>query len=165
MRQVFDFRTTPYFSGGILYLGISMVLPGLFITSINILASLPFFLISLIIATTHYRLEVDITNKTYRQYVWLMGLKWGEREPFETIEYMFVKRNKVSQTMNSMLNAREVHSEVYDGFLRFSEKDKVHLATTRTKVNLLKKLTPIANTLQVEILDYSDGTPTVIPTT
>lgn len=148
-----------------MFLGISMVLPGLFISGINILASLPFFLICLIIATTHYRLEVDITNKTYRQYVWLMGLKWGERESFETIEYIFVKRNKVSQTMNSMLNAHEVHYEVFDGFLRFSEKDKVHLATTRTKVMLLKKLTPIANALQVKILDYSEGAPTIIPTT
>ena len=154
-----DFRPSHYFSGSIILLG--LMLPGLLIASINILSTLPFLFISLIIFTTHHRLQVDFKNKVYRQYVWLLGLKRGEKVSFETIEYVFVKKNKVQQSMHSRVSTTTVHSEVYEGFLRFSEKDKIHLITSSKKGPLVKKLITIAGQLNVQILDYSEGTPVV----
>lgn len=160
-----DIRTTAYFSGAIFYLGISMILPGLFMVKIHPLAVLPFFLISIVTLTTHYGLELDVQAKNYREYVWLLGLKLGKWETYDTMEYLFIKRNKESQTIHSRISSRDVHYEVHDGYVRFSEMNKVHLATARNRESLLKTLKPIAKQLHLEILDYSSGTPTIIPIT
>jgi hypothetical protein len=160
-----DIRTGAYFSGAIFYLGIGMILPGLFLTKVYPLAILPFFLISMITLTTHHGLEVDVNAKCYREYVWLLGLKLGQWEIFERMEYIFIKRNKESQTIHSRISSRDLHYEVYNGYLRFSETNKVHVATTRNRESLLKSLKPIAKHLHLEILDYSGGTPIVIPAT
>lgn len=160
-----DIRSGAYFSGAIFYLGIGMILPGIFLTKIHPLAVIPFFLISIVTLTTHHGLEVNAATKCYREYVWLLGMKLGEWKVFERMEYIFIKRNKESQTIHSRISSRDLHYEVHDGYLRFSEKNKVHMASARNKESLLKSLKPIARQLQLEILDYSDGTPTIIPTT
>lgn len=165
MAKPLDIRTGAYFSGAIFYLGIGMILPGFFVAKAYPLAVLPFFLISMITLTTHYGLEVDAPEKCYREYVWLLGLKLGEWENFEKMEYLFIKRNKESQTIHSRISSRDLHYEVHDGYLRFSETNKVHVATARNRESLLKSLKPIATHLHLDILDYSEGTPTIIPTT
>ena len=158
-----DFRTSAYFPGSIIFFGVLILLTGIFMAKIHVLATLPFFLVSFIIFTTYNGLELDVHRKVYRQYVWLLGLKWGEREAFETIQYIFIKRNMVSQTIHSRITSSTIHLEMYDGVLRFSEKDKIKLATSRNKEDLLKKIKPLARKLQLNILDYSEGTPIVIP--
>ncbi len=160
--NVVDFRTSPYFPGSIIFLGVLLPLPGLFIASINILAALPFLFVSLIIFTTHNRLEVDSKNKVYRHYVWLLGLKRGESEAYENMEYLFIKKAKVQQEVHSRVTSMTLHSEVYEGFLRFSETDKIHLITSSKKAILINKLKIIASQLNVQILDYSEGTPVAI---
>jgi len=158
-----DVRTDGYFSGAVFYLGISLILPGLFAMKVHPLAMLPFFLISIITLTTHYGVEMDGGAKSYREYVWLLGLKFGEWHPYEKVEYIFIKRNKKSQTIHSRISSRDLHYEEHDGYLRFSEVNKVHLASAKNRESLLKVLKPIARQLNLEILDYSDGAPTVIP--
>lgn len=150
------FRTGYYFTGGIMFLGVALVLPGIFISKIHILATLPFFLVSVIILTTHYGLEIDITRKLHREYVWLMGLKFGPWEPFMSMEYIFIKKNRVAQTMHSLLNAHETHSEEYDAYLKFTETDKVHLGSAKRKEKLIKRMQGVAHQLQLDIIEYSD---------
>ncbi len=160
--NVVDFRTSRYFPGSIILLGVLLPLPGIFIASINILAALPFLFVSFIILTTHYRLKIDPGNKVYTHYVWLLGLKRGERDAYENIEYLFIKKVKVQQSMHSRVSSTTVHSEVYEGFIRFSEKDKLHLITSSNKAILVKKLKIIADQLSLQILDYAEGTPVAI---
>jgi hypothetical protein len=90
-------------------------------------------LISLIVFTTHYRLTVNFDTKEYHDYVWILGLKNGVKGRFETIEYLFIKKNKVSQTMNLKSLSSTIRKDVYDGYLKFSDKDKIHLLTNDSK--------------------------------
>lgn len=159
--NVLNFRTSLYFSGSIIFLGVLLLIPS-FITRISLIATVPFLFVSLIIFTTHYRLEIDLQRRVYRHYVWLLGMKRGNPESFEKIDYVFIKRNKVSQSMHSRVASSTVHSEVFEGFLRFSEKDKIHLITARKKESLVKKLKIIASQLNTQILDYSEEAPVAI---
>lgn len=134
-------------------MGVSLILT--LLLPIHVLAKVPFLVLGLVFVTSHYRLQIDWARKCYRDYVWVLGLRFGRWESFERIEYLFIKKNQMRQNMNSMLSTTTLHVAVYDGYLRLSEKNKIHLLTSRNKETVLKKLQALASLLQVDILDYT----------
>jgi hypothetical protein len=148
-----DFHTSPYFPGSLRALGASLLLT--IILPTHILAKIPFVLIGVILITSHYRLRFDMINKAYFDYIWVLGLRFGTWEKFEQIEYLFIKRNRMRQNMNSMMSTTTIHTAVYDGYLRISENNKIHLLTSRDKEAVMKKLKALSSLLQVDILDYT----------
>ncbi len=154
-----DFKTSAYFPGTILFLGVLLGIVGLFIVITKTIVGLILILLCLIIFTTHYRLKIDFDSKEFYEYLWILGIKHGDKGKFETMEYLFITKNKISQTMNHMAGSSTLKKEVYDGYLKFSETSKIHLATFDHKKDLLKKLHAISIQLKVGILDYSEGEP------
>ncbi|MBL7851958.1 MAG: hypothetical protein JNN04_13740 [Cyclobacteriaceae bacterium] len=150
-----DFHTSPYFPGSLRALGVSLLLV-LFVPG-HLLVKIPFFLAGIILITSHYRLRFDMVRKAYFDYVWVLGLRFGEWGKFDRIEYLFIKRNRMRQNMNSMMSTTTFHVAVYDGYLRISENNKIHLLTSSNKEVVMKKLKALANLLQVDILDYSSN--------
>lgn len=116
-------------------------------------------MISTIIITTHYRLAINLEDKTYHDYVWMFGLRFGEKGTFEDIQYIFIKKIKVSQTMNSRVSSSTIRKEMFDAYLKFSEENKIHLLTEESKEELLAKLTEISSKINTKIIDYADGDP------
>jgi hypothetical protein len=155
-----DFKTSLYFPltfiffGGLLGVGgIALVVSGSPVIGAVLL------LVGLVLLTTHYRLAINFDKKTYHDYVWILGLKQGEKVRFENIEYLFIKKSRVSQTMSVRVASSTIQKEVYDGYLKFSEKDKIHLLTKDNKNDLIAKLKEISSALKVKIVDYSAGEP------
>jgi len=154
-----DFKTSGYFSGHIIFLGIFLLVVGLVAVFVKPVIGLILLLISLIILTTHYRLNVDLDNKVYHDYLWILGLRNGEKGKFNSMEYLFIKKSSVTQTMQLRVASSTIQKEVYDGYLKFSDLDKVHLLTLDNKADLIKKLKPISEQLKIRIIDYSAATP------
>jgi hypothetical protein len=148
-----DFHTAPYFPGSLRALGVSLLLT--IILPTHILAKIPFVLIGIILITSHYRLRFDMINKAYLDYIWVLGLRFGTWEKFDRIEYLFIKRNRMRQNMNSMMSTTTIHIAVYDGYLRISENNKIHLLTSRDKEAVMKKLKALSSLLQVGVVDYT----------
>jgi len=119
------------------------------------LISIPVSVVGLSIATARLGLLVDINSRTYQEYVSLLGIRFGRKVSFHRIEYLFLKRNNVSQKMSARLASTTVHSEVFDGFIRFSETEKVRVYREKTKDALMKKLLELSARLSVDILDYT----------
>jgi hypothetical protein len=128
----------------------------------SILGGLAILLLCAIIFTTHYRLKVDLNKKEYRDYLWILGLKDGKQYSFDTLEYFFIKKNTVSQTMGLKAANTTVVKEVYDSYLKFSDEEKLHILSSGSKENIIKKLMPVSNSLNIKILDYTDGEAKVI---
>lgn len=154
----YDFKTSGYFPWHILavgvamaILGVSMLIAGLFVAGLIVL------LISLLILTTHYRCRIDFDKKVYHDYLWVLGLKHGEKKEFDDIKYLFIKQSTVSQTMGLRAANTTIQKSVYDGYIKFSETDKMHIVTKDKKESLIQQLRPIATKLQIDILDYSSG--------
>jgi len=154
--KVIDIRTSLYFPGSILFIGVLLLVGSgaLFIIK-GLVGTIP-LLFSAIIFTTHYRLRIDLDSKEYFEYLWILGFKNGEKGKFENIEYLFIKKKKVSQKMNSRASSTIIRSEVYDGYLKFSEENKIHVSTQSTKEKLMNQLSPIASVLNVKIVDYTE---------
>lgn len=61
--------------------------------------------------------------------------------------------------MSMRIASSTIQKEVYDGYLKFSEKDKIHLLTKDNKNDLIAKLKVMSAALKVKIVDYSAGEP------
>lgn len=156
MREI-DFKTLPYFSGTMTFLGVLLLFSGLWMMSVSILVALALVLLSVIIFTTHYRVSIDLEHKTFCDYLWILGFRRGERGRFDNLEYLFIKKNKVSQTMRLKVASTTIRKEVYDGYLKFSDTNKIHLLTMDDKAKLINRLKVIAQQLDSRVIDYSDG--------
>ena len=154
MKKV-DFKTAPYFSGIFIFLGVFLLSVGLLLLSTKIIASFILFFFSLIILTSHYRLSINFDTKTFHDYVWFLGFKNGEKGKFERVEYLFVKKNTVSQKMQLKAANSTIRKEVYDGYLKFSDAEKIHILTKDNKKDVLAKLQEISGKLNTKIVDYS----------
>jgi hypothetical protein len=154
---VVDFKTSWFFSRTIFFFGVFLAFIGIVGVITNLLIGLIILTVCVIIFTTHYRLSVDFDNKIFLDYVWILGVKRGELKKFETIEYLFIKTSTVSQTMNARIASTTIRKEVFDGYLKFSEEDKIHLMTMDNKEDLIQKLKPISEKLNSTIIDYTEG--------
>lgn len=154
-----DFKTSGYFTGHIIFLGVFLLAIGLPLIFVNVIGGLILCFISLVILTTHYRLNIDLDNKTYHDYLWILGFRNGEKGKFNALEYLFIKMSNVTQTMRLRVVSSTIRKEVFDGYLKFSEHDKIHLLTMDSKESLIKKLKSISSRLKVRIIDYSEGNP------
>ncbi|HEY0740963.1 MAG TPA: hypothetical protein VGD40_05845 [Chryseosolibacter sp.] len=154
-----DFKTTNYFSGMPYILGFILAPAGLLLLfSPQPVVGGGLLLTGVLILTCHYRLHIDFNKKVYTEYLFLLGLKTAqEKKSFRAIEYVYIKPTKVSQTLNSRVSSTTIQKVQFDGYLKFSDEDKVHLMTLDNKSSLRKRLDPIAATLNTKVIDYSIG--------
>ena len=154
--QKLDFKTTRYFPGTFIFLGGLLVICGLVALTKIIVLGLLLFLIAAFLLTTTYGLTINLEQKHYHDYLWVLGYKKGGWKSFECIDYFFIKQRNVTQTMHMKSITNTVHKPVYDGYLRFSEKNKIFIASFENKNKLLAKLEPMARQLDLEIVDYAE---------
>ena len=114
------------------------------------------------VLTSHYGVAIDPSKKLYCEYVWLLGIRTGSDKSFSAIEYIFIKPNRQTQTMNLRAISSDVTKDVFDAYLKFSESEKIHLLTLESKTALIKKVKTLAVQLDVKVLDYSSGEAIVV---
>jgi hypothetical protein len=155
-KNKIDFRTSAYFPSGMIFAGVLFLFVGLLIAiSVNMILGTIIILGGIIILTTHYRLEIDFENMRYKDYVWFLGLKKGEPEKFEGIEYLFINKSKLSQNLNSLTSTRTISKDAFNGYLKLRGDETIHLLTKENKRALLEKLNRMASLLSVKVVDYS----------
>lgn len=154
-----DFKTSGYFPGTFIFTAVILCIVAVPVIFMNVIAGLIMLLVSVIIFSTHYRLAIDLEHKVFYDHVWILGFRSGEKKKFERIEYLFIKTNNVSQTMSLKAASTTIRKEVYDGYIKFSENEKVHLITKDNKKALIAKLLPISKALNLKVIDYSGGAP------
>lgn len=160
--KVVDFKACNYFSPMATTMAVVLIPAALLTLSASIVAGVIILAVCIIILTTHYRLKIDFENREFYDYVFFLGFKSGEKGYFDTIQYLFINAKHVSQTVNSRVSSMTVRKVVYDGYLKFSDKEKIHIATKDSKSALIKKLRTISNQLHIKIIDYTEGDPRVV---
>jgi len=155
-RNSIDIRTAPYFPIAGRIGGIILAFAGLAIASVNIYFGLALVIGGVILVTTHYRLTIDFTSRIYRDYTWILGFKSGEKGRFEHIEYLFINKNKVTQTMSARVISTTIERYDYNGYLKFSETQKIHLRSDADKKVLVAHMQLLAAKLGCRLLDHSE---------
>ena len=154
MNAIIDIHKTVSFPVALRLLGVLMI-PLPVLPALNPWVAMPFAVMGMALATAHTGVRIDRQNKTCQEYTWLLGIRLGETTSFDRIEYLFLKSNHVRQNMSSRVASNTFHFQVFDGFIRFSETEKVHLFRSRDKAAVMKSLTDAARKVNVDILDYT----------
>jgi hypothetical protein len=115
------------------------------------------FLISILCLTSFYKVEINTSEKWFKEYTWILGIKVGERVPYKTLDYLFINVGKVTETINSRIKTKTKTRDEYRGFIKFDGKEKIHILTNGDYKKLAKDLTELAKTLNTHLIDYSSG--------
>ena len=113
------------------------------------------FLLSLTVITTRYEFEVNKDEHFYREYVRILWLKNGKKKQYSSAEYCFITASKYIQRMQLKAANTDFEGVEYNGYIKFSENEKIHIARRTDKEQLLKPLRKLANYLDLEIVDHS----------
>ncbi len=159
MKSDFNFTVQYYFPSRILWavVAVLFVVGGLG-TQYFWLAGFA-IVIGVVGITTRYGVEIDFLSKQYKEYTWLLGYKAGDAVKFERIEYLFIKKIKMSQNMNSLLTSTTIDRDEYRGYIKFNEQEKIHFITHENLDHLIKHAKITAGEMRVPLFDYSSGNP------
>jgi hypothetical protein len=112
---------------------------------------------SFFVLASHEGTEFNIANKTFRSYTSFFFIKTGEFEKYSDVEKIFINSGTQSQkiyTAHTSLSTT-VKEKVYNAYIKFSTGEKVHLLTSKSKEDVIKKLTPVTQAFNVEILEVA----------
>jgi hypothetical protein len=140
-----------YFPATFIFLGVIMLIIGLFLLLVNIIIGIVLILLSLVIFTARYRLEINLTNQSYHDYLWITGFKKGKKGQFESIECLYINKNKYRQTVNSRVSSMTKYGTEYNGYIKF-DIDDVHIISSDHKSKVVQKLKKIRNKLNDNII-------------
>jgi hypothetical protein len=126
--------------------------PLLFVNWLSIIV----VLIGIFIVTTRYGLKIDSENKKYQDYLQIAGLKTGEEKEYEQIEKLFITAGKKTTKMQLRGHASYLNQLEYNGFIKFSEDDKVHLISSKDKKVVMGLLKLFSDELAINIDDLSE---------
>jgi hypothetical protein len=110
-------------------------------STIHILAGPCVLVLGLIVLTSHYRLQVDPSKKTYTEYVWLIGYKSGKPISFNYIEKIYVNKVKEKGVFTSRAGLRyDIKNETHKAFMKLDNGEKIHLDTDKDIKKLEAKI-------------------------
>jgi hypothetical protein len=150
-----DIRIGSYFSTAWKLAGAVFVLAGLATAAVNIIGGIILLLIGILIITTHYRLTIDFNRHTYHDYLWVLWMRNGDKGNFEQIEYIYITKSRVSQTMASRATQSTFVRDDFNAYLKLSGNVKIHLSSNESKKDLLNTMQDIALKLKCEVVDYT----------
>ena len=157
MKNSFNFITQYYFPSRFIWALVSGLAAVAFFAVQYYLVSVTSLLLGVIALTTRYGVEINFSAKQYLEYTWMLGFKAGVRINFESVRYLFIKDFKISQTFNSRVNSATITHEEYRGYVKFNEREKVHIMSKKDYHLLVNELKELARKFNVGLVDYSFG--------
>jgi hypothetical protein len=112
---------------------------------------------SFFVLVSHEGTEINTANKTFRSYTSFLIFKTGEVEKYSAVEKVFINSGNQSMKMYSAHTSLSttITERVFNAYIKFSNGEKVHLLTSKSKEDVIKKLTPLTHALRVEILEVA----------
>ena len=133
----------------LLLASIGLILKVFLVTSLTTLG--------LVIITTRYGLKIDIENRTYTVYTWLIGLKIGKPESFRYIEKFYINQVKEGGTYSAGHGlSSTITNTVYKAYMKLDTGEKIHLDTHRVEDILKSKLRDYKHLMQTLYRPYQE---------
>ena len=148
----------PYFPKGLQYASPLPLLGGIYLLIIqNFVWGALLLVLSVILVTTRYVTEIDIGAKTYKDYLFFLGIHLSEDvQRFNHVDRIIITKGNYSQTLNSRIMSRQMDWSDYTGTL-ITDGDALDLLTHIDKRELVRGLKPFAEFLKVGIEDRTSN--------
>jgi len=119
--------------------------------------SLALLLVSVFVLVSSEGTEINLANNTFREYTSYLFIKSGKFSRVPPIEKIFITKGKESQQVHTAHtnHSATFESSVFNGYLKFSSGEKIHLLRYKKKDLVIQKLVPLSDGLKVDIVDHS----------
>jgi hypothetical protein len=109
-----------------------------------------------LLLTSHQRLDIDLSNKVYSEYYWVLGMKLSNyTEQFHEITSLVCASGSYSQQYGKY-NRRYISGTMYKGYIELRDQEPLFVGQSKNKQSLMKKLTKISTELKVPVEDRAD---------
>ena len=138
--------------------GIVLIIAASLIIERTIVA-LAFIILCGLVLTTSEGTEIDLKEKTFREYKSFFFIKTGTKEQYSGMEKIFINASKSRQQMYTAHTTKSsIYENIeYNAFLKFDDGTKVQLLQRRKKADLMKRVKKIASELDVLVDDQTAG--------
>jgi len=150
MKQI----SIPYFP-----VGLKIITPLIFATGIYLVATgyiiwgIILLIFGVIILTTRYVTEIDLSRKKFRDYLSFLTIPLNEEsKAFNSVDRIIVTKGNYSQTINTRAQSRQLDWSDYTGTLLL-DNGSLDLLTRNDKRELIKSLRDYADFLKVGVED------------
>jgi hypothetical protein len=152
-RPKIDFKTQFFFPGGVVFVGAVLIVVGPLVLFSHTVLGIMVLFGGIVAATTHVRVSIDLQNKNYREYIVFLGLRMGKYERFHELDYLFVRKTKVSQRVTARVASSTIYSERYEGYLHYGGDVMLHLFSEGNKAKVIKRLNELSGKLNLNVID------------
>jgi hypothetical protein len=160
MKATLNFIVQYYFPSRFIWGGVALAAVVAFMATYFYLLGIMALIGGVLVFTTHYGLEIDLTTRQYQEYTCVLGFRIGEKIKYDSIRYLFIKDVKLSQTFNSrFLNSSTITFKEYRGYIKFSNEEKLHCLTNKNFDALVIDLKERAKQMNIALFDYTSGHP------
>jgi hypothetical protein len=151
-----SYNTGFYFSTAVRVLGWVSSLSAVFAILNGSIAAYALIPAGIVTQLTHYRTEFDLEHMTYREGVRFAGMTFGKMLPLPGFDFLFLKKNRYTETRESRASMSIFKFIKYDGYLKLSDNKKLHLLQRDSKEKAMQEMEQIARDLDVELRDLTE---------
>lgn len=154
---MFDIQSGPLLPWHFRLLGLLMVLFVPVLAAGSIILIIILELIGLTMIFSFEGTQIDPGAKRYREYTSILFLKSGKFMSYSGVERIFIVTSKINETMHSARanNTLTFEKRMFDAYIVFTPENKIHLVSDKSKERVMKKITPLSQTLQVSVVDHT----------
>lgn len=146
-----------YLEGVYMFIGVILGMVGFMFILYNPTISVVFIFFALLSFTTVYKIAVDTQKKTYRDYLWILGLKKGNKHSFNNIDKLFFTKHQYSQKMHIKGTSSTIKYDLYSAYIQFDGDNKVLIGESKHQSKIERKLAELKKKLKVEVEDLTNG--------
>lgn len=152
----------PYFPSGMKYVaapicfaaGLFLLFYGYYIWSLLLVVA------GVLIFTTQYVTEMNLTEKYFKDYISVAGVQLNtEVKKFNNLDRIIISKGNYAQTVNTRVQSRQMNWSDYTATLIMDNHDSLDLLTRTDKHELLKELKVFSDFLAVGVEDHTLGEP------
>jgi len=148
-----DIYTSHFFPFHFIALGVGLFLFGIITFFMNTVVAIILILTGFLFTSTHYRVKIDLKQKRFKEYLWIMGFQQGQSMPYERMDSLYVNDVKYGRAYGfvTRINAS---GRIYKAYLNFTDHDEPVFIGEHKKLEKLKrKLDRIAKVIDLPVIE------------
>lgn len=153
MKQKITITTQNYFGDHFYYTGWAALILGIPMAIANLYVGIIALLIGILVATTSYKLTIDLENHRIEDYLLILGMKKScITKQFNRLNHITIKAGRYSQQLQLRAASTIIEGTMYSAYLMTNDEN-FYLGESKRKHVITKKARAIASKLNIEVKD------------
>ncbi len=150
--MLIDLKVSNYFPFNYMIIGYGMIAASVALIFINLIWVPVFLLLGLLVVTTHYRLSVNFDQNYFYEYLWILGMKRGQKFSFDRPKSIYINATSREIEYGGLAIRRYGAERKYRGYIKFhGQKEPAFFGESVNLEGIQKKGAKLSNYMGLDI--------------